>query len=82
MVMLAMAVCSVQGITPSVMNDCNAINVLFWGHGAQRERHIAGTRKRLILRNGIRRRTKIRKTILHFARAKIRGGARIAADGP
>ena len=30
----------------------------------------------------IQRATKFRKAFLHFARAKIRGGARIVADGP
>jgi hypothetical protein len=30
----------------------------------------------------IRRAGQYRKAFLHFARAKIRGGARIAADGP
>jgi len=53
----------------------------FGAHPELRERHISGTFSGLILRNGIRRRTKIRKTILHFARAKIRGSARITADG-
>jgi len=55
---------------------------LFGAHGALRGRPIAQTRNRLILRNGIGQQTNVRKTILHFARAKIRGGARIAADGP